>query len=752
MAASVGSEEGGEYVVGTRGWGGYEAVVELPRGGFIVYTESAGGIQFIVPPETIKDVMTLKLTPPSHYVFSEKRFDTVHGINLAEAEFPCYFSFFLKRNPLSLLLPGGAGAEETVRRIFQETLLGPREIDISGEFGPSTPEDARPDLRKELEYFAHNPFNPSEIMTIDDLIKFTHFSEDGVCELEDVVIRKEGPNYVVEEHGVVLAVVPEFVLIDVERAVAASQHESSAEMSQPVVFDPPALGVTMLGTSHGFDPCGCTTGMVVWINGRGVVVDPPPHFSHHLRRNHTPAALIDGVILSHCHADHDSGTFQRIVEETKVVVMTTPTIMNSFVRKYSAITRLPEKFFWTLFEFRPVQIGEPFRFRGGEFVFHYSLHSIPCIGFSLRYGGKSLIFSGDTCNDPERLRGMYEDGVLSRGRFEQLVNFEWDHSLVLHEAGVPPIHTPLTTFHPLSDEVKERLLLVHTAKKDVPPDTGLRTARAGIEHTVRLDVVDSAHREAIRLMDLLSSIDLFESLPLAFASTLLHAAERKAFEAEEYLVRQGEDGDTFFVMASGQVCVEVNGRRLDKIFTTGDYFGEIAVFKSAERTASIVALTNAVIYEFAGKLLFEVLSDAGMIDKLRNVADMRQEHSWSVISGNSVLNRLTSNQKTQLQAILRRVEVEGGGSFWSVGDAATVCVLVDEGDAIVRFDGDSGVEEEAVVSRSAFVCELAEVHVTGLVAGEGGCGAFVADMGELEEFLARNPGVKVALWDSWLLQ
>ena len=36
------------------------------------------------------------------------------------------------------------------------------------------------------------------------------------------------------------------------------------------------FGVTVLGNSHGFDPAGSTSGFVLWIYGKGVMVDPPP--------------------------------------------------------------------------------------------------------------------------------------------------------------------------------------------------------------------------------------------------------------------------------------------------------------------------------------------------------------------------------------------------------------------------------------------------------------------------------------------
>lgn len=36
----------------------------------------------------------------------------------------------------------------------------------------------------------------------------------------------------------------------------------------PSLFEPPIFGVTVLGSSHGFDPKGNTSGYLVWINGR----------------------------------------------------------------------------------------------------------------------------------------------------------------------------------------------------------------------------------------------------------------------------------------------------------------------------------------------------------------------------------------------------------------------------------------------------------------------------------------------------
>ena len=78
-------------------------------------------------------------------------------------------------------------------------------------------------------------------------------------------------------------------------------------------FEIPEFGVTLLGVSHGFDKDGSTTGFVLWMNRRGVMVDPPPHASNFLERLCIPPSSIVGVILTHCHADHDAGTFQKLL-------------------------------------------------------------------------------------------------------------------------------------------------------------------------------------------------------------------------------------------------------------------------------------------------------------------------------------------------------------------------------------------------------------------------------------------------------
>ena len=77
-------------------------------------------------------------------------------------------------------------------------------------------------------------------------------------------------------------------------------------------------------------------------------------------------------------------------------------------------------------------------------------------------------------------------GVLTKARADDLRNLPLQETdLLLHEAGAPPIHTPLDVLLKLPQRVKKRLYVVHTSS--LPEDCELRVAPTGTAGTIRLD-------------------------------------------------------------------------------------------------------------------------------------------------------------------------------------------------------------------------------------------------------------------------
>ena len=76
------------------------------------------------------------------------------------------------------------------------------------------------------------------------------------------------------------------------------------------------------------------------------------------------------------------------------------------------------------------------------------------------------------------------------------------------------------------------------------------------------------------------------------------------------LVREGEQGDSFFILAEGEVRVSRGGTTLN-ILAPGDCFGEMLYFSAlvARRTTSITALTPTMVIEIKASSL-NTASDA----------------------------------------------------------------------------------------------------------------------------------------------
>lgn len=55
---------------------------------------------------------------------------------------------------------------------------------------------------KELKYFAKNPFNPNESLSVDVLIQFIKYNEFGIANLgEGVQVKREEDKFYIYEEG-----------------------------------------------------------------------------------------------------------------------------------------------------------------------------------------------------------------------------------------------------------------------------------------------------------------------------------------------------------------------------------------------------------------------------------------------------------------------------------------------------------------------------------------------------------------------
>ena len=119
------------------------------------------------------------------------------------------------------------------------------------------------------------------------------------------------------------------------------------------------------------------------------MVNPPVYSSARLETSMgIHFSLINNVILTTSHGDFGSGTLQKLLHEGEVTVHTTTSVHNSFIKKVSALSGLPEQSLRNSHKFRKVEIGSSMKIMGAVFTFFYNLHSAPSIGFMLEMDRK----------------------------------------------------------------------------------------------------------------------------------------------------------------------------------------------------------------------------------------------------------------------------------------------------------------------------------------------------------------------------
>jgi putative iron-dependent peroxidase len=87
---------------------------------------------------------------------------------------------------------------------------------------------------------------------------------------------------------------------------------------------------------------------------------------------------------------------------------------------------------------------------------------------------------------------------------------------------------------------------------------------------------------------LLLGVPLFQTLDLSQVQRLAALTSEVRAADGDVLVRQGETGHEFFVVASGRVIVQREDQRLARL-GPGDFFGEISLIDGRPRTASAIA-------------------------------------------------------------------------------------------------------------------------------------------------------------------
>ena len=179
-------------------------------------------------------------------------------------------------------------------------------------------------------------------------------------------------------------------------------------------------------------------------------------------------------------------------------------------------------------------------------------------------------------------------------------------SKLLHQivyATPPPIHTYRDD---LPDELEQ--VVATTMLKDADKRLASGAAMAAELTRVYKDLRQKYDKlDNQEHFDVLRTLTFFHEFSHAEIWEVLRASDWHEYKDGDDIVREGEIDDRFYIIVSGSVYVQANGKSLGTL-SNGDCFGETSYVRGAKRQASIQANGAVTILRVSSTLMEQVSS------------------------------------------------------------------------------------------------------------------------------------------------
>jgi len=220
----------------------------------------------------------------------------------------------------------------------------------------------------------------------------------------------------------------------------------------------------------------------------------------------------------------------------------------------------------------------------------------------------------------------------------------------------------------------------------ISAETGRKVLTGG-----KLPKIEKNSHEAEIISDALCANTFMKSLAVDQRQKIIDAMEKKHYQGNVEIIREGTDGNQMYVLEQGNVTV-TKGAGKDKTFVcdlgSGQLFGELAILYNCRRTATVMTKGQVTVWVLERQVFQAVVKSAGQA---------KDEERFNLLSKVKELKQFPEAKLRKIADCLEEESFENGHCIFKQGAVGDLFFIIRSGEVRVTKNQDDGSENEVAV-------------------------------------------------------
>lgn len=251
-------------------------------------------------------------------------------------------------------------------------------------------------------------------------------------------------------------------------------------------------------------------------------------------------------------------------------------------------------------------------------------------------------------------------------------------------------------------------------------------------------IVPKSDEQRKRLQAVANKIMLLNRLDEEQLQNILDAMEERHVSNNEIVIKQGDDGDNFYIIESGTYDILIGDQKVGQYNDSG-FFGELALMYNMPRAATIKSITEGTLWSLDRKTFRQIIVKANAVKRaqfeeflksveiLQNINEMERA---------KIADVMESKKFKENEVIIKQGDTIDSSSFVYFLMSGTVSVIVD-GQEVKKMEQGSYFGELALLSskpRAATITVVSKDATAGVL----DVNAFERLLGPCKEVMSRE--------------